>query len=401
MFIITILFTATLVACTNTFQYDNNNNTLKTPDYSNNNNNSNDNNNQNNQDNSSNDNNTPPAKANELALVVAQGFEEREIVFRLTVPDLHELMAIDVSCQMSIHFGEGMSVLISLHESWTDYNDRELFNGSHYGNIFLSGSNNGKARGFFDGDNIVVSTYVTQEINYDWNSLDEFVLEMHDGRLSIEQGANKTYYFQKANIEVHLHEILPDMYSLREYQLNPEAISLKAKDNGDGSLTFTYSDTSIKPNYIVPWEWLTIEPKLYMRYTCLIGGKVSYDIRDDEVAIFSDFSFGRHIGLLDDNPWDDMSIYMEDSFMKRGHRHHGAFDLDNYYQIGFIAVVDENGLTATWTEQFYPGYSLNDIAMFGIILSKDVFSTNYDSTFYTNINDVFYEMYFEVEDVMG
>ena len=342
---------------------------------------------------------TPPINDDEVSLVVAKGFEEREIIFRLTVPELHKLMEIDISSDIQIMFGNGLQVSVFLIEEETNYNDREDFNSSHYGNIFRDTSGEDRyVRGYFDGNQIIISAYIPDNKSYDWNTLDNFDVYIQSLKSSIGEVTHETYSFHKSDIGVHIHEILPDMYSLREYGVHydAETISLKAKNNGDNTLTFTFKDTSVKQNYYYPWEYWQLELASLMRYFCTVDGKLSYDPRDEEVAITSNFQFVRDIGSgiskwVYENPWNTNIVNMEQAF----------FGIDSFsssiYPDGIKLTIDENGLTAVWTTNFLPGYSLDDIVVFAIILSNDVFG---DSVYFTNPEYMWTMIYFEVEDVM-
>lgn len=310
----------------------------------------------------------------ELSFVIAQGFEEREVVVRLTVPELQGILKP----------GTNHYVIVSFTNDYGLWITSDAISSVGYSNY---------ARGFIDGDVIVVSTYITEEVVYDWDLLDELVVETSDGRLAISQGKVQIYNFQKSDIEVPLHEILPDMYSLHEFRVRPGAASLKATDNHDGTLTFTFNDTAVKPNYILPWEWYFIDQMPHIRYSCAIGGTL--DARGDNVALNSRFSYERFLKFMNDSFWDYMTINMEDILMNRDPIG------ETYHPNGFMVTVDENGLTATWTEKFHPGFNTEDIYEFIVILSYDV-SGDWDAGIYfTDQAAMWTNIYFDVERVMN
>ncbi|MDR2569959.1 MAG: hypothetical protein LBD23_06640 [Oscillospiraceae bacterium] len=325
----------------------------------------------------------------EFDIVMAKGFEEREIIFRITMPRLQDLMTHNIpgpdgtspaGSFINIDLGEGYYILVRLD--------------TFVSNPISSNYDYGHIREYFSDTEIIFSLYISAEHSHDWSSISQIDLSIHG-----HNGEYYSYSFMKSDIEVSVAEILPGMASFKDFKVDPSAISLSAKDNGNGTMTFTYRDTSIKQNYIYPWEWAnndeTSVASLIFRFGVYgVHAGTSLDGRGDgTVAIGSWIDADRRIGNYDwSYKWDWHVVNMEDNLMLRPFLN--AYDYINKpsgnHPDGFLAQVDENGLTATWTKEYSSGYDSSDIVGFVVRITQYLSSershghdtlSNYNSNF--------------------
>ncbi len=125
---------------------------------------------------------------------------------------------------------------------------------------------------------------------------------------------------------------------INELTFNADAISLSAKLNGDGTITYTYKDTSLKP-----------------AYSC--DGEVFFSIEvqgmDAEMSIITDANFTPY-----GNDFEPLDLAGMVGLVSTG---------------GSIPVtVDDNGLTATWQCRALGGTELENLEMFSITYTLNV-----------------------------
>ncbi|MDR2547301.1 MAG: hypothetical protein LBC96_07310 [Lachnospiraceae bacterium] len=325
----------------------------------------------------------------EFALVMAKGFEEREIIFRITMPWLQDLMTHNIPVTDGIS-PAGSFIHIDLGEGYYIRVKLDTF----VSNPISSNYDYGHNREYFGDTEVIFSQYISAEHAHDWNSISQLDISIHG-----HNGEYYSYSFMKTDIEVPVSEILPGMASFKDFKVDPSAISLSAKDNGNGTMTFTYRDTSIKQNYIYPWEWSNNDETSVasLIFRCGVYGvheRTSLDGRGDgTVAIGSWIETERRIGNYDwSHKWAWHVVNMEDNLMLRPFLN--AYDYINKpsgnHPDGFLAQVDENGLTATWTKEYNSGYDSSDIVGFVVRITQYMSSershghdtlSNYNSNF--------------------
>ncbi|MCL2254822.1 MAG: hypothetical protein FWC09_10300, partial [Lachnospiraceae bacterium] len=254
---------------------------------------------------------------------------------------------------------------------------------------------------------IIARVYAQEGV---WDALNEF-------HVVISRGVNEGFYFNKSDVEVPLSQILPGVADLRTFGVDRSAVSLNAIDNGDGTLTFTLKDTSAKSMYMYPWSWIDYSDAHYEIYSGMeckwhVAGHLSYDPRSD-VAIYSDFGFGRSVGYNTGDStrpgnWKQMMVDMALEIMGEAAieppidpNSPRAPILDtgpNYNDVSdsLSVTVDENGLTATFTQSFLSGYTLDDVAAFRVVLLYRVSGSAFGHKFI----DVEESFGFEVSDVI-
>jgi hypothetical protein len=175
-------------------------------------------------------------------------------------------------------------------------------------------------------------------------------------------------------------------------------MNLRATNNGDGTMSFVFTDTSIKPEYIYPWDWVQKDGIAYVDAYWAITGH--YQRHADAVAIGSEFGFhtgfspvygiiiGYHnqgVPWHDFNRWEQMTVNIEEEI-----RHSYPSDIE--------IIVDENGMTATWTQNFESGFSFDDIVVFGLDISFNFYGlAESEAVLYRNRIDIWLEM----SDVMN
>jgi hypothetical protein len=292
----------------------------------------------------------PLSRNESITLFVAQGFEEQEVILRLTIPDYQEFVAgVDESRSgMQIFFG--------------DFSVRIIPNPAYMPNQFTSymyGNRGGYIRGKIDGDDILMSVYWPQEAIDDWNaSSDEIRFEAY--------GFNDDWIevsFQRSDIERPLSELMPGVADLRDFVFGgPATISLQAVNNGDGTLTYTYRDTSITNEYyMMPWSWLVTDlgASADVGFWIYIKGKTTDDPNDDDfdnpvnVAMSSVIGISRILGykFALDSLWDMTVLNILDTIRTTGETH--------------SVEVDENGLCIVWTErELQRSLTIDDIQFF-------------------------------------
>ncbi len=310
------------------------------------------------------------------------------VIVAVRVPNLLDYAETNEDYSIRITFGDG-------HVFWL-----QPFEETYDSRIYASGSDF-DVMGDVDHEKGIIwgLVHMPDTVAFEWETIDTFEMEAPKRQRGVED-----YTFARADIEAPVEEV-PNLHELTEFRIDRSAISLKAKDNGDGTLTFTYRDSSMKPYYSYPWSWFEQVESVYMNFGCLVGGKLDYDPDSTEVAIGSSFAFNRRVGEFDYdyNLWHQMTIDMREALMLEDPMEiywmeRGASGF--YKPDGFSVIVDESGLSATWTQAFEPGYTFDDIAAFQVILSYQIFNEENEAVLFSAEEDSEQSFGFEIEEVM-
>jgi len=263
---------------------------------------------------------------------------------RITIPDLQDRLAAlelkpDTFSTIEIHFGNGFIKWFRIggsadfyYYSYSDYN-------SSYDPMKI------------DGDSVLLILFMPEQYSAD----DIGAVEVSgDNASDLDSGGYTSITFSNNDIMVPFNELVP-ITKLSEFVFDPTAIILSATNSGDGTMSFVYKDMSIKPTYIMPWEWIEesyteISPSADMSFIAnwRITGIIDFY---GEPCVGGFFSIDRGMGYGGYDTWDYMTLDLEKDILRRDPQ-----DM----QIS----IDETGLTAVWTESFLPGYGFDDIIGF-------------------------------------
>ena len=289
----------------------------------------------------------PSASADDPTLAVAQ-LGERDYMFVLTVPGLDELMAVDYNergVSMSISFGAGSNIYV--------------FPNAGQGNQFRAtiGGQPCQLIGKMTDGAVTILFRVAEDADFDWDAVAAFDVSIP----TTEEGFDNYYTLAKADAEVAPAALNPPT-PLTELTVDQSTINLRVRDNGDGTVTLTYTDSAFRPEYIYPWEWVDKSFAAWLSY--------SWRIQGNNYSVFHTFiSTGMaQLTYGDDHVWDGMLFDIVDSFKPFEHTGDGMLDPD----VGgtpppvVSATVDTGGLTLVWTVPVNDSYSaaeLSDIAV--------------------------------------
>ena len=212
--------------------------------------------------------------AEQIALAIAHD-GGREYALRLTLPNLQENIASGYYSDVDIWFNEG-SISINLQE---DEHNR-VFISTQYSVVH------------FEDNDILLSFVMPPDKPMAWGANDTFTIELAGGR---ERTVFGKYEFHAVDITKPIEQLLP-IAKLSELVIDPPSINLKAKNNGDGTMSFIYTDTSIKPDYIIPWDWIEKDGDFLLFADWQITGHYARD--PNAVAIGAKFTFAT---LYDDD----------------------------------------------------------------------------------------------------
>jgi len=320
----------------------------------------------------------PPAGSGnyteEIRFAIAN--QGREYALRLTLPNLQENIASGYYSDVDIWFNEG-SISINLQE---DEHNR-IFISTQYSVVH------------FEDNDILLSFIMPPDKPMAWGANDTFTIELAGGR---ERAVFGKYEFHAVDVTKPIEQLLP-IAKLSELVIDPSSINLRAKNNGDGTMSFIYTDTSIKPDYIIPWDWIEKDGDFLLFADWQITGHYARD--PNAVAIGAKFTFATlydddtvGFGLIrsyyspplgvaweDFNRWESITIHMEE-----------AVSLG--YNTVMAIIVDENGLTAKWTQGFEQGFSFDDIIVFGLDIHFDFSGRTGVHRFYQKEVSVWLEM---------
>ncbi|MCL2003614.1 MAG: hypothetical protein FWG72_06390 [Oscillospiraceae bacterium] len=328
-----------------------------------------------------NDGGIPPEQelVSELKIGIGGKHEQgQEIAMRITIPELPDrLAALELEpgtfSDIEIHFGNGFFKRFTIYGAAGRY--------TH---------NNGYDPIKIDGDSVLLIFFMPEQYSADDIGDVEVVGFTISG---LEQNRQTYIKFSNNDVMVPFNELVP-YTKLSEFGFDPTAITLSATNNGDGTMSFVYKDTSIKPTYIMPWEWIERDPgTIFFAYWTITG---IYNFSGDACigglfAIGTDrggsVSTGRRIGYGDGNTWDYMTLDLEKDIVIRN---------PEDMQIS----VDETGLTAVWTEQFKPGFGFDDIIEFWVVADFNMHGlSSHDPDDNTFIR-IYEGLTFEVADVV-
>lgn len=312
-----------------------------------------------------------PSNASEKIAFSAVQLAEKDFMFVLTLPELEKYKALDSNVYASIYirFGENNEMMIvpNGYEGNQDYRIRlgGFIGGEEGYDCYMAGE--------MVEDTVKVIFRVPEEAGFDWDAINEFVISYPIDT----QGLTTSVTLKKTEVEVSPNQ-LASPTPLNELNIDDAVISISAKDNGDNTVTLTYNDSSITPEYIYPWEWVDKDMSANMTYTWSILGAAS-DNRDDRVFesnIYNEskkFTYGAsNIGL-----WNGMTVNIADMF-----RNNKDSDVDVYFMGPDVtATVDDSGLTLVWKETVYEGRSVEELEMFFVTLTYRVSGYNTNEEF--------------------
>jgi len=293
------------------------------------------------------DQNTP--KTHDVTLAVAN--QGREYIFHIIVPNLKENIASGNYDTVHIELGDsGYNAFI--------YLQREL----EQQKFTFAPSPSGIIYNFIniEDNDIIVSFMLPENIPINWTSINNIVVWL----------SGRNYQFLTADVTVPIEQILP-ITKLNELRNNYETTSLNAKDNGNGTMTFIYRDTSIKPNYIVPWDWVEIAGsgqniRLYCNWW--IGGLTAAG----DNAISSQITLERYLkysptsieGSNEPSLFKKMTLNIQEEIISA--YNNPLNPNDDRLPSNLIVEVNESGLTMTWTQNYRNGFNFDNIAGFEI-----------------------------------
>ncbi|MCL2018791.1 MAG: hypothetical protein FWG70_03435 [Oscillospiraceae bacterium] len=304
----------------------------------------------------------------------------QEIAMRITIPELPErLAALELNpgtfSDIGIHFGNGFYKPLSIYGAAVRY--------TH---------NNGYDPIKIDGDSVLLIFFMPEQYSAD----DIGDVEVRGFTISgLEQDRQTYIKFSNNDVIVPFDELVPHT-KLSEFVFDPTAITLSATNNGDGTMSFVYKDTSIKPTYIMPWEWIERDPAtIFFAYWTITG---IYNFSGDACigglfAIGTDrggsVSTGLRIGYgdLGYDVWDYMTLDLEKDIVIRN---------PEDMQIS----IDETGLTAVWTEQFKPGFGFDDIIEFWVVADFNMHGLSLHDPDDNTFIRIYEGLTFEVADVV-
>ena len=277
--------------------------------------------------------------------------QEREYFFRMTLPNLKENIASGDYDSVHIELGDsGYNVFIYLQHELEQ--QKFTFAPSPGGNIF----------NFIhiESDDIIVSFMLPENISMDLDSINNIVVWL----------SGRNYQFTTADVTVPIEQILP-ITKLNELRNNYETTSLSAKDNGNGTMTFIYRDTSIKPNYILPWDWVEMAGSgQHIRVYCnwWIGGRTA----SGDNAISTQIVFERYLeysptsieGSNEPSLFEKMTLNTQEEIISA--YNNPLNPNDDRLPSNLFVEVNESGLTMTWTQNYRDGFNFDNIARFEI-----------------------------------
>ncbi len=302
----------------------------------------------------------------DIKLSVAQ-IAERDFIFVLKASELEKYMALDqgINANYYINFGENNQILMSPNET-----SGNLFR------VYLNGVVDGDKgydclmTGKMEGDMIKMIFRVPEEAGFDWSAINEFEVDYPVAT----DGAVNSMTVKKADAEVDPATLgLPT--PLSELSTKNANISISTKDNSDGTITITYNDSTVKPEYIYPWEWFEKDSFAYSNYRITIQGKSS----EGDVLYASLNGDGKKLGSSDTNyeSWDSM-IFSVTDLLKKDDTSDSSDALSDV-----ASTIDENGMTLVWTVKPYDGRIANEITEFAVELDYYVSGSSYSEQFVT------------------
>ena len=326
-----------------------------------------------------NDGGIPPEQelVSELKIGIGGKHEQgQEIAMRITIPELPDrLAALELEpgtfSDIEIHFGNGFFKRFTIYGAAGRY--------TH---------NNGYDPIKIDGDSVLLIFFMPEQYSADDIGDVEVVGFTISG---LEQNRQTYITFSNNDIMAPYNELVP-YTKISEFGFDPTAITLSATNNGDGTMSFVYKDTSIKPIYIMPWEW--IESLSEIGHSCALFSAywtiTGVDIYGEPlvgglIPLQSDLGYGD----FNYETWDLLTLELD---LEKDMRIKGD-------PVDMRITVDETGLTAVWTESFLPGYGFDDIVAFLVVAEIGMHSYTHDPNDSTFIS-IYEGLSFEVADVV-
>ncbi len=304
----------------------------------------------------------------DIKLSVAQ-IAERDFIFVLKSSQLEQLAGLDRGVYTSyyINFGENNHISMSPNET----------SGNQF-RIKLDGIIGGEEGydclmiGKIAGDTAKMMFRVPEEAGFDWNKIDSFDVSYPINT----EGLTNSTTVKKADAEVDA-STLEVPAPLSELSAKNANISISTKDNGDGTITVTYNDSTVKPNYIYPWDWVQRDSFANSNYRIYIEAKLPEGVVF-YASLYGDGGKKLRYGDMNYDLWDGMIFNIAELYKNKD----TADNLDDAYILPEItSTFDENGMTLVWSAKAYDGRSANDITEFKVELQYYVNGASFSEEF--------------------
>ena len=345
--------------------------------------------------------------SNDVTPAILVANEGKRIIFRLTSPDLQEILAGNDYRAWQVRF--------SLNgDDWSAGVGRSGNTGDIRVSVFnnpTTGGENAYARVFFEENDVIIDFLVYDNYSFNWNTL-----EITDFSVPVLTGFN--YVIEDlviSDIKRPLSEIEQKTYPcITEIIIDPTdttQTTLTAVRNANGTVTFTYNNKAIKhEKYLVPMEWFaspipSFLPNTFIQYSygfSALGGVVDQTILSDaryEKPVFTimdaRITINDVVGLTTSEAFntDDWIFDLFNSLKVEYHPVTTATGA--VYRTEFNAFIDENGLTITWTDEPISGTNLDELVSF---LIRGEFSAGDNAT--KKVPTIETKILIEPEDIM-